>query len=145
METVGRATGQELSIAMEQLVRLIREISSAGGISPTAASVLTRLGHSGPERLTELARTVGVSQPAMTQLVSRMERDGLVARTTAPEDRRAVLVELSDHGRAVLAERRAQRAGVLDELLGRLDPADQAAIGAALPALGRLVDSVTTD
>lgn len=136
-------SGQDLSQTMERLVRLIREISTAGGISPTAASVLSLLGRSGPERLTELARSVGVSQPAMTQLVGRMERDGLVTRTTTAEDRRAVLIALSDHGIAVLEERRAQRAGVLEELLARLTPADQAAIGAALPALDRLVDSVT--
>ena len=143
METVGRVSGQDLSHAMERLVRLIREISAAGGISPTTASVLSLLGRQGPERLTEMARSVGISQPAMTQLISRMERDGLVTRASAPEDRRAVLVVLSDHGEAVLAERREQRAGVLGELLARLDPADQAAIGAALPALDRLVDSVT--
>ncbi|MEP9380933.1 MarR family transcriptional regulator [Nocardioides sp. KR10-350] len=136
-------SGTELSLALERLVRLIREISAGGGVSPTAATVLSRLRRMGPTRLTELARAEGLSQPGTTQLVTRMERDGLVHRTAAAEDRRAVLVEISDEGRAVLDERRAHRAAVLDDLLARLDPDDQAAIAAALPALDRLVDGVS--
>ncbi|MEX0427478.1 MarR family transcriptional regulator [Nocardioides sp. DS6] len=128
-------------MTLESLVRLIREISTAGGVSPTAASVLARLGREGPTQVSELARATGVSQPAMTQLVTRMERDALVARTAAEDDRRVVLVGLAERGKQVLDERRAERAGVLDALLDELEADDQAAIAAALPALERLVDA----
>jgi len=136
-------SGRQLSVTLESLVRLIREISTAGGISPTASSVLARLGRTGPTGLSELARATGVSQPAMTQLITRMERDGLVTRAAAEGDRRVVLVALADHGRTVLEERRSERAGVLDALLATLDADDQAAIAAALPALERLVAAST--
>ncbi|MGT2462822.1 MarR family winged helix-turn-helix transcriptional regulator [Sinomonas atrocyanea] len=144
MPTV-RLSDQQLvgrfSLLLEQLVRRLRTISSVGGISTSAASALGRLGAEGPLRITELAQAEGVSQPAMTQLVARMSADGLVARTAPEGDRRGVLVVVTEHGRDVLERRRARRVAFLDELLGGLDPADRAAIAAALPALERLVDS----
>ncbi|SDK45172.1 DNA-binding transcriptional regulator, MarR family [Nocardioides sp. YR527] len=127
---------------MERLVRLVREVSTAGEVSTTGAAVLARLGRLGGQRITDLARAEGVSQPAMTQLVNRLEQDGLVLRTSDSADRRGVLVETTDRGREVTTARRTQRAEVLEAALERLDGADRTAIAAALPALDRLVDAV---
>jgi len=134
--------GSDLSLTLERLLRLVREVSTAGDISATAAAVLSRLGREGPQRVTDLARVEGVSQPAMSQLVNRLEHDCLVVRTTDPADGRGVLVRLSERGAGVLEARRVQRAGVLDAALERLGPADRLVIATALPALGRLVDTV---
>jgi len=133
--------GTELSHVLEQLVRLIRQLATAGDLSMAAASVLARIGRDGPQRLTELARTEGISQPGMTQLVTRLERDGLVRRVASSGDRRGVLVEVTEAGRELVGARRAQRAVALEEMLARLDPADQEAIHGALPALARLVEA----
>ncbi|WP_229791634.1 MarR family winged helix-turn-helix transcriptional regulator [Micromonospora fulviviridis] len=135
------ASGIELVVVLEHLVTLIRQVSTAGGLSTAASSALSRLGRDGPHRLTELAHAQGVSQPGMTQLVTRMEREGLVRRTANSDDRRAVLVEATDAGLDLLRRRRAERADALQHLLDCLDPQDQAAIAAALPALARLVEA----
>lgn len=47
---------------------------------------------------TELARLVSVEQPTMANTLARMERDGLIARTPDPADRRSSLVSLSKLG-----------------------------------------------
>ena len=120
----------------------MREVSTAGDVSPTAAAVLAGLARTGPQRVTDLARVAGVSQPAMTQLVNRLTQQGMLARVADDADRRAVLVEVTDAGREVLETRRGQRAGVLDAALARVSAEDRAAIAAALPALARLVDAV---
>ena len=91
--------------------------------------------------LTELAIGEGLSQPGMTQLVTRLERDGLVSRTASTDDRRGVLVDITATGRELVERRRAERSVALRELLGRLDRADQDAITGALPALARLVEA----
>ncbi|MFE6509496.1 MarR family transcriptional regulator [Nocardioides sp. NPDC057767] len=135
-------TGRDLAPIIERLVRLVREVSTAGEVSTTGAAVLARLGRLGGQRITDLARAEGVSQPAMTQLVNRLEQDGLVRRTADVADRRGVLVETTDRGREVTAARRTQRAEVLEAALERLDASDRTAIAAALPALDRLVDAV---
>ncbi|MFD4327213.1 MarR family winged helix-turn-helix transcriptional regulator [Nocardioides sp. NPDC058538] len=136
------ASGRDLSIALEKVVRLVREVSTAGDVSPTAATVLAGLARTGPQRVTDLARVAGVSQPAMTQLVNRLTQQGMLARVADEADRRAVLVEVTDAGREVLETRRGQRAGVLGAALARVSAEDRAAIAAALPALDRLVDAV---
>ncbi|NUR82729.1 MAG: MarR family transcriptional regulator [Nonomuraea sp.] len=135
------ATGYDLVVVLEQLVTLLRQVSVAGGLSTAASSALHRLGRDGPHRLTELANAQGVSQPGMTQLVARMEREGLVRRTASGDDRRAVLVEATRAGLDLVERRRTERADALQYLLDRLDPADRDAIAAALPALGHLVEA----
>jgi DNA-binding MarR family transcriptional regulator len=137
--------GADLAAVLEQLVRLTRQLATAGGLSPAGASALARLSRDGPQRLTELANAEGVSQPGMTQLVTRLERDGLVRRTASTDDRRGVLVEMTDAGLALVNRRRAERAEAVSELLTRLDRQDQAAITNALPALARLVEARTLD
>jgi DNA-binding MarR family transcriptional regulator len=133
--------GRSLSLALEQLVPLLRSLA-AGIVSPTTYAVLARLDRSGEVRLSELAHGAAVSQPAMSQLVNRMEDEGLVVRMRSGQDRRGVLVGIARHGREVLADRRERRVALLDELAGRLDEADRAAIEGALPALGRLIEQV---
>ena len=140
---IERRSGTELEKVLQGLVRLIRQLATAGDLSMTAASVLGRLMRDGPQRLTELANNEGVSQPGMTQLVARLERDGLVRRTASTDDRRGVLVEVTDTGGELVERRRAQRAEALQQLLSLLDPDDRAAINDALPALTRLVEAGT--
>lgn len=110
------------------------------GLSLTASGTLSHLARSGPLRITELAARTHVSQPSMTELVSRLERAGLAERARDPEDGRVVLVELTANGRALREQIRRMRARQLAELLVQLDAGDRAALTAALPALDRLHD-----
>lgn len=130
-----------LSLLIEQLVRAIRPLATDDALSQAAAAVLSRLDATGPGGVTDLARAEGVSQPAMTQLVARLNDDGLLSRTPSPTDRRSVVVTLTDAGRAALATRRARRTEFISDSLMELDGGEQRAIVAALPALGRLVEA----
>jgi DNA-binding MarR family transcriptional regulator len=56
-----------------------------GELSRPEIGVLNTL-QSGPRRITDLAELEGVAQPTMTQLVKRLERQGLVARAGQPGD-----------------------------------------------------------
>src|SRR5690606_24735627 len=118
----------------------VRSLSPPGDISLTTAATLARLDTQGPVRLTELAAAEHVTQPAMTQLVSRLERDGLAERRSHPADGRVVMVHITDAGSALVASRRAARAEQLSSVLARLSEEERRAIAAALPALDRLVD-----
>src|ERR1017187_9025562 len=124
--------------AIERLIGLFRSLSPPSGLSLTAAATLATLERSGPSRLTSLAVKEGVSQPAMTQLLGRLQESGLVNRDADPTDGRVVQVRLTDEGRATLARRRAVRAERLTEILARLSPDEQAALATALPAMDAL-------
>ncbi|MER5599034.1 MarR family transcriptional regulator [Streptomyces sp. NPDC002265] len=135
----GEEVPDDLISAVELMVRHVRQSATAGGLSIAASSVLGRLGREGAHRLTELARAEGVSQPNMTQLVTRLERDGLVRRTADASDGRGVLVEATDDGLALSRRRRAERMDALQELIGELTADEQHAVQVALPALARAV------
>ncbi|WP_426514153.1 MarR family winged helix-turn-helix transcriptional regulator [Dactylosporangium sp. McL0621] len=127
-----------LTVAVERVFSVLRQGNPPNDISLTAASTIWRLQQEGPRKLTDLAAAEGVSQPAMTQLVQRLEREGLVVRAAEPTDRRVVLIEVTPAGVALLENRRAVRAGHLAALMSDMSADDEALIAAALPALERL-------
>ncbi|GGI95735.1 MarR family transcriptional regulator [Streptomyces brasiliensis] len=133
-------SAEDLILATEQMVRFVRRSATTGGLSTAASATLSRLSREGPLRLTELARAEGVSQPNMTQLVTRMERAGLVRRTADHTDGRGVLVEATDPGVEVFRRRRAERAAALEELVAELAEPEQRAVLIALPALARAIE-----
>jgi DNA-binding MarR family transcriptional regulator len=135
-----RPQAAEVAAGLERLLVLIRRLSPPG-LSLTAGATLSTLERSGPCRLTALAAHEGVTQPAMTQLVGRLEDQGLAERCTDPADGRAVNVQITPAGRDLLARRRAYRAERLSGLLARLSPAEQAALAAALPAINALASA----
>ena len=133
----------ELAAGLDRLVTLLPRITPRGGLSMVAAATLADLERHGPRRITELAETQGVTQPAMTGLVGRLANAGLVERAPDPVDRRGVLVTVTTDGAAVLAARRAARAAALADLLDLLDADDHAALRAASGAITRLVSKGT--
>jgi len=127
--------------ALERLIGLFRSLSPASGLSLTSAATLATLERSGSSRLTWLAVREGVTQPAMTQVIARLEDAGLVDRAADPADGRVVQVRITADGKAMLAGRRAARAERVTRLLDRLSPDERAALAAALPAMDALANA----
>ncbi|MEV4945635.1 MarR family transcriptional regulator [Streptomyces sp. NPDC053755] len=73
-------------------------------------------------RVQELAGRVHLSQSALSRLIARLERDGLVARGMCAEDRRGVRVELTPAGRERHAEVLPLQRAVLTRMLAEGDP-----------------------
>jgi DNA-binding MarR family transcriptional regulator len=140
-----RVLAAGVAAALERLMGLFRSLTPPSGLSLTAAATLATLERSGPSRLTSLAVREGVTQPAMTQLIGRLQESGLVDRTADPSDGRVVQVRVTDEGRAMLARRRAVRAERLAEILARLSPDEQAALSATLPAMDALANAQRAD
>src|SRR5712692_4067100 len=130
-----------IAAGLERLIGLFRSLSLPDGLSLTAAATLATLERSGPRRLTALAVQEGVTQPAMTQLIARLQDSGLVSREADQQDGRVVQVRLTGQGREMLARRRAVRAERLAAILARISPEDQAALAAALPAIDALASA----
>lgn len=141
-EAPGIAQREVVALAMERAAALVIRHLDRQRISLTAMLTLGRLYLEGPVRLTALATAEGVSQPAMTQVVQRLERDGLVARLDDPEDGRATLVGITGAGRGHLDELRAARHDRIAVLLATLPADDELtladAMRTALPILERL-------
>ncbi|WP_245667371.1 MarR family winged helix-turn-helix transcriptional regulator [Actinomadura macra] len=94
--------------AAELLERIAgRELERRCGIRHAMFEVLLRLSEAGADRPCSMGGLAGeliLTSGGMTRLVDRMEEAHLVRRTPAPGDRRRQMVELTDAGRAKLAE-----------------------------------------
>ena len=134
-----------VAAALERLIGLFRSLSPASGLSLTSTATLATLERSGSSRLTWLAVREGVTQPAMTQVIARLEDAGLVDRAADPADGRVVQVRITADGRAMLAGRRAVRAERVARLLDRISPDERAALAAALPAMDALANAERTE
>jgi DNA-binding MarR family transcriptional regulator len=131
----------ELTSALEDLLSWARRLAPPGDLSLASTTLLARLARDGGSGVSALAAAEGVSQPAMSQMVARLERDGLVARTAHPQDGRALVVVLTDAGRELVGARRAARAAALADLLDAAPDGDAEALAAATPALARLAQA----
>jgi DNA-binding MarR family transcriptional regulator len=138
---------EEIAEALEQASILTTRHITNEALSLTSALALSRLNEQGPIRLTTLAAAEGISQPSMTQLIQRLERQGLATRINDPEDGRVTLVNITNAGRALMDDRRRDRRDRLAELLNALSPEDEAALilaaNVALPIIRRLVHNAT--
>jgi DNA-binding MarR family transcriptional regulator len=140
--------GSDIAVGIAEALRvgttvMVRHL--ARGTSLTSRNVLAALAAEGPSRLTALATATGIAQPAMTQLVGRMEREGLVVRLIDPEDGRATLVAITDAGRARRAELRQSVHERMAELLDRLSAEDQATLALAMRVAMPLLQQLTPD
>ncbi|MFL6161416.1 MAG: MarR family winged helix-turn-helix transcriptional regulator [Jatrophihabitantaceae bacterium] len=102
--------------------------------------LLQRLREEPGLRLNDLAARHRLANNTVSVLVQQLVTAGLVTRTTRVDDRRAVMLELTDAGRQVLTDWQAAHERRLSGALGQLPAVDQRAIEEALPALSRLVE-----
>jgi DNA-binding MarR family transcriptional regulator len=92
-----------LAKATQRWNELLNERFAAAGfgeVRPSYGSVLLPLFEEDGLRLGDLARRARLSKQTMTELIRRLERDGLVERRTDPADRRASRVFLTRRSRA---------------------------------------------
>jgi DNA-binding MarR family transcriptional regulator len=125
-------------------ILVLRHLSDRTGMGLTASMALGTLDREGPARVTALAAAASIGQPAMTELVQRLARQGLVIRVDDPGDGRAALVTITDAGRALLDAQRRDRRDRLADLLAALPADDEVtltlAMHVALPVIRRLID-----
>jgi DNA-binding MarR family transcriptional regulator len=99
-------------------------------------SALTQLAMAGePLTLSELAAKLSCVRSNITQLVDRLEADGLVRRVDDPADRRSVRAELTVLGIDKQAQGALEMERVQDGISRRLSASDLASLKSVLGAL----------
>jgi DNA-binding MarR family transcriptional regulator len=129
----------ELRPVLLRLARELRKETEQLGITARQATLLWLVKRSPGLSLAELAAEEGISAPAMSGHVDRLERAGLLERLRSSEDRRRVGLRLTDEGVRLMRRVRARRTTWLTERLGALDPDQLEAVENAVPALARLL------
>jgi DNA-binding MarR family transcriptional regulator len=122
-----------------QLNRHLRRELSGLGITAGQAALLHVIRSNPGIGVRALADHEGVSAPAMSGYIDRLEGAGLVARVRSDADRRRVGLRVTGEGVRVLRSARSRRTAWLAQRLRRLSDAERTAIQAALEPLTLLL------
>ena len=129
-------TDEALADAFGAVARQLREKSAETlapwDITPAHLRALRTLGHHGTMRLSELSDRLQIAPRTATEVVDALQARDLVRRRADPGDRRATLVEVTEHGTGILAEIRATRGTEAGRIFGRLTPAERAELARIL-------------
>jgi DNA-binding MarR family transcriptional regulator len=131
-----------LRLAVTRMARRLRQESGVVGpeISPTLTAALATVGRCGPLTPSALADAERVQRPTATRIVAKLEQQGLVSRTSDPDDRRVARVEITREGRTLLKRIGSRKSEFLAKRLRTLTPQEQATLAAAAELLERLLE-----
>jgi DNA-binding MarR family transcriptional regulator len=132
------AVADRLRPTVLQLARELRREKIAG-VSPHQVGLMVAIKYAPGVTVGELAADERVSTAAMSKRVSRLERDGLVTRTTDDADRRRTGLTLTDEGQRTLRRVRSRRTAWLASRLDTLSAEELTRVGAAVDALSHLL------
>jgi DNA-binding MarR family transcriptional regulator len=141
-------TTPDTGAILEQLGRLIRGLTRLTGgaddgpaMTATQRIALVELSEAAaPLRLNDLADRMGTSAPTASRAVDALDDLGFVARAIDPTDRRAVSIELTPAGRALVDERKARSADAFEHAAESLSPDERTTL---LDLLERMADAIT--
>ncbi|MGP3533963.1 MarR family winged helix-turn-helix transcriptional regulator [Microbacterium sp. RD1] len=126
-----------LRMALGRLGRMLRQQSDEE-LPHALIALLFAIHRAEPVTAKALAESEGVTPPAVTRSLSRLEALQLITREEVPTDRRVQEIRLSAKGNSVRESTLHQREIWLTEHLARLSAEELSNLVAALPALERL-------
>jgi DNA-binding MarR family transcriptional regulator len=136
------AAAQDLRAAIGRVARRLRQLYATERESATSfieLGVLVHLGREGPTSPSTLAAGEGVTSQAIAGVVRELERRALVERTVGHEDRRRVVVAITDAGRQDLMNREhAVVDAMVRALADEYTPAERRQLASAVPLLDLL-------
>jgi DNA-binding MarR family transcriptional regulator len=130
---------QRLARSVARLNRRLRQERHTE-LTPTQLAVLGTVMTMGPATPSAIAAREGVRPPSVTRTLNCLTDEGYIVREPHPDDRRQVLVRLSDKGEALLAEQRTRRNAWLDARLSTLSVNERATLREASALLEKLAD-----
>ncbi|NCU10644.1 MAG: MarR family transcriptional regulator [Sphingomonadaceae bacterium] len=131
----------ELSLAylLSDSARLLRRAFDARvrelGMTSPQARLLLILNVTEGENQGFYAERLEVEPISLTRMIDRMEESELIERRRDPADRRAWRLFLTDRSREVIDEVRAKLAGLEDEMVSGLAPAQREALARFLETI----------
>jgi MarR family 2-MHQ and catechol resistance regulon transcriptional repressor len=106
------------------------------GLGLTDFAALEALLHKGQQTITEIQGRVLLASGSMTAAVDRLEKRGLIRRTSPPGDRRVKVLKLTPAGRRIAQAAFGRHAAELESAMTVLNPTEKHELRAILKKLG---------
>lgn len=115
---------EEVALQLMRRMHGKMEVSMAHGVTGSQFFVLKRIREYGRMTVSAAAEEIGVSLSAVTALVDRLVKAGLVTRSRDEDDRRLVWLKVTPQGEEVLEVCLAGRKQIMEKYLGQLAEED---------------------
>jgi DNA-binding MarR family transcriptional regulator len=99
--------------------------------------ILFVVAHAGPQSIKDLSTRFSMTSSAATQLVNNLVKDGLLARTEDPADRRKSCVELTAKGKKIITEAKEHR---LKKMMTLFEPLTDEELSQLLKIQNKIVE-----
>jgi DNA-binding MarR family transcriptional regulator len=132
-----RLLADRLHSAAIHLLRRLRRVDEATGLSGPKLSALSVIVFGGPVTLGELAAAEQVRPPTLTPIIRELEAGGLIRREIDKEDRRVARVRATAAGKRLVMQGRNRRVVLLAAWLKGLSAAEYAAVAEAAAVMER--------
>lgn len=126
----------KLSRAFSTVQRLTTKHVAKHDLTLPQFAVLEALSHLGPLTIGDLCRKMMVSGGNMTVVLDNLQKSGLVKRVRSKEDRRTIVVELTEHGEERVHGIFHEHAEHVSHLFSVLSHEEQSTLGGLLRKLG---------
>jgi DNA-binding MarR family transcriptional regulator len=135
----------EVLSSLKRIIRAVdlhsRHLLVRHGLSSPQLICLRELARGGPMLSGQLASRVNLSPATLSGIVDRLEARGLIRRVRQQDDKRRVMVELSEAGRTLLMHAPSPlQHGFLQEFRA-MSKKQQAEIAHVLKELGRMMEN----
>ncbi len=125
------ALARDLLAVVPQLGKLAWRAAGECTVGSPERSRLLFVLAQAPQRPGHLAQALNLSAGTVSELIDALVGEGLVRREADPDDRRAVVLELTAEGRRRRQQHEHAAAALLAHVVGRLTPAQQRRVRAA--------------
>jgi DNA-binding MarR family transcriptional regulator len=138
----------ELTDALSDFFRAARRARGRAASEPSPDGLSLAQYHlleplsSGPRTNRELAESAGISAPTATRAVDGLLHRGLVTRIEDPLDRRAVVISLTEEGRAALTRKQREYAARRRRIAAALEPHEQKVATDLLRRLAAVIEEL---
>src|ERR1700735_271068 len=120
---LSESVGYLLSRVRSTLWNSVTQLTMADlGITSTQASIMFMLASGRSLAAADLAREYGIDASAVTRLIDRLEKRGLITRLRSEEDRRVVRLALTGEGHQLCTQIPAIFTGVMEKLTAGFTP-----------------------
>lgn len=136
-----RETVQEFLSLYRYLRHYSRQMHQEG-VSGRKISTLRYLADAGPLTVGQLGDYLCINDSSTSTTIADLKKRGYVTRTRSPEDNRVVLVEITDAGRALVAQTPLGGIPLLREALKTLPESRLALVHEALQTMNRMLEAI---
>ncbi|MFW6312466.1 MAG: MarR family winged helix-turn-helix transcriptional regulator [Spirochaetota bacterium] len=117
-----------------------RHLEKEFGLTVPQLNVLWAVGTSGRVPIGQVAGRINLSSATLTSIVDRLEQHGLVVRERSTDDKRQVLIALTDSGRGVLARGPKPFHECFEQRLARMEQWQQTELLSAVQHIAAMMD-----